>query len=420
MKILWVTNTVFPDLAIALGQRPPVVGGWMYGLAKSLSHSPNIELFVATARDAKSDDEKKINNITYFHLMGEKSINEYDVSLEKKWISIVEKVNPDVVHIHGTEYAHGLSLMNACPQLNYVISIQGLISVYSRYFLANLSNSDLRKSLSLRDILKRQTLKQEEKEFLKRGESIEKKYLVKTKHVIGRTQWDYAHTKIVNPNVQYHFCNESLRDSFYESPLWEPKQDHVEPTIFLSQASRPLKGLHQVLKAAYLLKDSYPNLKLRIAGGNIVKSDNLKQKLSISGYGKYIRGLISQYGLDNQIVFTGPLDEAGMIKEYTNASMFVCPSSIENSPNSLGEAQLLGVPVIASYVGGVADMVTHEETGLLYRFEEVEMLAISIKRLIEDKELAIHLSKNGHKEAKKRHDRQANLDQLLSIYKSIV
>ncbi|MFC4220509.1 glycosyltransferase family 4 protein [Flagellimonas marina] len=418
MKVLWITNTVFPDLAVAIGQKPPVVGGWMYGLAKSLSESKNIKLYVATTRNAVKDDEKTLNNITYFHLLGQKSMNQYDPSLEAKWRNIADKIKPDIVHIHGTEYAHGLALMNACPKLNYTISIQGLISVYSRYFLANLSPKDLRKSLSLRDVLKGQTLKQEEQEFFKRGKDIELNYLSKVEHVIGRTQWDNAHCKIVNPKVKYHFCNESLRDSFYYAKLWEPK-DNGAPVLFLSQASRPLKGLHQVLHAIYLLKDQYPNIQLRIAGGNIVRSESLKQRLSISGYGKYIRGLISKYEIEDQITFTGPLDEEGMINEYVGSDMFICPSSIENSPNSLGEAQLLGVPVIASYVGGVSDMLSHEETGLLYRFEEVEMLAIYIKRLLEDKSLALKLGRNGHEAAKIRHNRQTNLEQLLSIYRSI-
>src|SRR5690606_18797557 len=108
-----------------------------------------------------------------------------------------------------------------------------------------------------------------------------------------------------------------------------------------------------------------------------------------------------------------------MVKEYLNCHVFICPSSIENSPNSLGEAQLLGVPCIASYVGGVPDMVEQEKTGLLYRFEEVEMLAQSIKRIFTDDSLAQKLSENGMVAASKRHDRHANMNQLLKIYRGI-
>lgn len=416
MKILWVTNTIFPDISKAIGLRPPVVGGWMYGLAKDLANSEGIELFVATARDVKSDEERKINNITYFLLKGSRSINKYDSLLEEKWKSIIVKVKPDVVHIHGTEYAHGLSLMNAIPNLNYIISIQGLISVYARYYMAGLKTRDAILNTTLKDFLKRNTLWHQTREFYMRGASVEVQYIKKTKHIIGRTQWDHDHTKILNPYSTYHFCNESLRDGFYSQKKWKLKTTDKTPTIFLSQAAKPIKGLHKVLEALHLLEEKHPKITLRIAGGNIVSANNWRQRLRRSSYGNYIKKLLKKYKLENKVTFTGPLDENEMINEYLNSDMFICPSSIENSPNSIGEAQLLGVPVIASYVGGVSDMVEHGETGLLYRFEEVEMLAMAIDSILSDPALALKLSKQGQESASKRHDRKTNLTQLLSIY----
>lgn len=420
MKVLWITNTIFPELALAIGKKPPVVGGWMYGLAKDIAKNSNIKLFVATAKDVTEDKELEINDIIYFLLKGKKNVNLYDKSLEDKWLAIVNRIKPDLVHIHGTEYAHGLSLMKVLPNLNYAVSIQGLISIYKRYYMAALEPNEIRKSITFRDILKKNTLRQQEKEFYQRGENIEKKYLINTSNIIGRTQWDFAHSKIINPNVNYHFCNESLRNIFYESPKWIPKEKNLPPTIFLSQASKPLKGLHQVLKAVHLLKDQFPEIHVRVAGANIVKSKTIKEKLRITSYGKYIKQLITKYNLVDQVTFTGSLNENKMIQEYLNSAMFICPSSIENSPNSVGEAQLLGVPVIASYVGGVSDMVSHEETGILYRFEEIEMLAIAIKRILEDREFSIKISQAGQRAAKIRHSRNTNLKQLISIYKTII
>ena len=81
-----------------------------------------------------------------------------------------------------------------------------------------------------------------------------------------------------------------------------------------------------------------------------------------------------------------------MCKRYLQSHVFVCPSFIENSPNSVGEAQLLGIPCIASFVGGVSDMVVDGETGLLYRFEEVEMLAAAVCRIFTDDKFAKRLS----------------------------
>lgn len=50
-----------------------------------------------------------------------------------------------------------------------------------------------------------------------------------------------------------------------------------------------------------------------------------------------------------------------MIEQYLKAHIFVCPSSVENSPNSLGEAQLLGVPCIGSIAGGIPSMLSMEK-----------------------------------------------------------
>ena len=109
-----------------------------------------------------------------------------------------------------------------------------------------------------------------------------------------------------------------------------------------------------------------------------------------------------------------------MHNQYLKSHIFVCPSSIENSPNSLGEAQILGVPCIASYVGGTPDMVTHKETGFLYRFEEFEMLAQYMKFIFQNNKVIDDLSINEIKKASLRHDRDTNCDNLIKIYSDIL
>ena len=59
--------------------------------------------------------------------------------------------------------------------------------------------------------------------------------------------------------------------------------------------------------------------------------------------------------MEDKIEFLGRLSAEGMKQAYLDANVFVMPSTIENSPNSLGEAMLLGVPCVAADVGGVAE-----------------------------------------------------------------
>lgn len=417
MNILWITNTVFPEPSLYLGLNEPVVGGWMYGLANQLSSTKEIKIAIATTYTLPDYKKLSILNIDYYLLPCKNNIK-YNRHLEPYWEIVCNDFKPDIIHIHGTEYAHGLSCIKKYPNIKTVISIQGLVGVYEKYYLSGMSFKDIFLNITFRDLIKLDTIFLAKKKFYKRG-ILESQYILQSRDVIGRTKWDFTHSKNINPSISYHFCNESLRDCFYKAIKW--RYEYCEPhTIFISQASYPIKGLHQVLKAAYILKKEFPNLRIRVAGENITKNDSVFGRFKLTGYGKFIMMLIKKYNLENKIIFLGSLNERQMVKEYQKANIFICPSSIENSPNSIGEAQLIGVPVIASYVGGVPDLIENNITGLIYRFEEVEMLAEKISFIFNDSSFASQLSEKSIIFANSRHDKRVNLETLISIYKQIL
>jgi glycosyltransferase involved in cell wall biosynthesis len=416
MKVLWIVNTIFPELANELKINTPFVGGWMFSMAKSIADIPNVELGVAAVYSQNILFKKKINGISYFLLPCENNAK-YNRNLVPFWKEICDNFNPDIIHIHGSEYAHGLACKVARPNLNYIISIQGMIGPYSRYFLGGMSFSEIFKSITFRDLVTLKTLWHQKNVFKNRGE-FEIKYYQSIFNTIGRTDWDLAHVKFMNSEINYHFCNESLRDGFYESKKWDLK--NVDKySIFLSQAHYPLKGAHNVIKTIGNLIKIYPSLKLRIGGHKINNSLTLKDKLKLTGYGKFFNQLIKLYKLEKNIEFLGPLNENQMIEQYQKNHIFICPSSIENSPNSVGEAQIIGTPVIASFVGGTSNMVEHGVSGLLYRFEEIEMLNLWITSIFDNDELSLTLSKNSIKFAEDRHNREKNLNRLIAIYDTI-
>lgn len=417
MKILWITNILFPDICKELGMQAPVAGGWMYSCAKSLIAEPNIELAVATVYKGKDLKKINVNNITYFLIPYNGKNTKYCSKLETYWKLIQQESKPDVVHIHGTEFAHGLAYINACGNQNVIISIQGLVSVIERYYYAGLKPKDILRNISFRDIVRNDNIFQQRNKMRLRGE-IEQEYLRLSKHVIGRTSWDKAHCWTINPKVHYHYCNETLREEFYNHYWCLDKCE--KHSIFLSQAAYPIKGLHQVLKALPFVLEKFPDTKLYVAGHDFINNNGWKNKIRRSGYGKYIQKLINKLGLKNIVIFTGPLQEKEMCQRYLQSHLFICPSSIENSPNSLGEAQLLGVPCIASYVGGVPDMVEAGVTGLVYRFEEIEMLAENIINIFNSNNLINRISHNAQLISSKRHSAIENKNTLIEIYKEIL
>ena len=413
MKILWITNILFPEaeqLLTGSGELK-ASGGWMLGAANALQQCKDVKLIVASV-SPKVETLTKLEGkqITYFILPMGKGNLRYNDEYCTYWVQVKDAIKPDVVHIHGTEYSHGLAYMKACGSENVVISIQGLTSAYYYYYYG-MTKKDIYMNLTFRDIIRGSILKGQ-RQFKQRA-AYEIEMIKEAKHIIGRTSWDRARTWAINPCAEYHFCNETLRPEFYDGSKWNYNKCNKH-TIFLSQAGYPIKGLHQVLKAMPIILRHYPDASIRVAGGDITKCSTLSEKLRLSGYGRYIKRLIKKNALEGKVTFTGNLNGAQMIQEYLHANVFVCPSTIENSPNSLGEAQILGTPCVASYVGGVMDMMKGDEEHL-YRFEEVEMLAAKVCGVFADAEKQVDM----RAVALRRHDGNSNSDNLLLIYKNI-
>lgn len=415
MKILWITNIVFPEAMSELVENADFKssGGWMLGAAKALIDNSDIQLTVASVSPlVKQLTKIQGEKILYYIIPYGKGNLKENPEYQSYWGAVNSEVKPDVVHIHGTEYSHGYAYMKACGVENVVISIQGLKSEISSYYISGISICDIYRNITPRDIL-RGTILREQRNF-RRSAKYETAMLQMAKHIIGRTSWDRSRALAVNPDLQYHFCNEILRGEFYDGSLWHYEKCNKH-TIFLSQAGYPIKGLHQLLKAMPLILRYYPDTKVRIAGSDITKSATFNDLVHFTGYGLYIKRLIKKYHLQDKICFTGNLNAEEMKQEYLRSNVFVCPSSIENSPNSLGEAQILGVPCVASYVGGIPDMMRGNEDNL-YRFEEVEMLAEKICEVFEN----CGNQTNMIQVALSRHNADANILQLVSIYNEII
>lgn len=414
MNVLWITNIVFPEAEqLLLGNGVlKSSGGWMIGAAEQLIKHEDINLTVAAvSKNCKELTCLKGERINYFLIPFGKGNTHFNKEYEKYWKQIKNQISPDIVHIHGTEFSHGLAYVKACGSNKVVVSIQGLLSSCYRYYLGGIPAITLLRNITPRDIIRCNNTISCKRSFKTRSK-YEIELLQNVQHVIGRTSWDKAHVLGINPTLQYHVCNEILRQEFY-SDSWEYSKCNKH-SIFLSQASYPLKGLHQVISALPLVLSRYPDTIVRIAGTDITLADNIIDRLKINDYGNYIKRLIKRLGLKDHVFFTGPLTSVGMKNEYLKANLFICPSSVENSPNSLGEAQLLGCPVLASYVGGIPDMMKGNESNL-YRFEDTIMLAHKICEIFELE----GVQTNMREEAFRRHNPRINSETLLNMYHEI-
>ncbi len=412
MKVLWIINAPFPTVSKELNL-DSYVKGWVYSSAIELiKNNSEIELAVASIYDGKKFMELVSGKIKHFLIPQIARLDAANTKNDIYWQKVKKLFNPDLIHIHGTEYPYSYSFVRACGANKVIVSIQGLVSVIDRYYLGGISKKELKNNITLRDIVRKDTVFSKHRN-LKFRAKYEVKLLQNVKHIIGRTIWDKIHAKEINSNLNYHFCNETLRDSFYNNK-WSP-DSCTKHSIFVSQANYPLKGFHQLVKALPSVVKKFPDTKVYVAGKKVYNKNGIIN----NGYGRYLNKLISKYKLNKYIIYTGFLSEQEMCQYFILANVTVSPSIIENSSNSIGEAQVMGVPCIATYAGGTPDMIEHGKTGLLYRFEEHEMLASYICKIFSDDKFAQYLSGNSINEASKRHNRTENAKTLFSIYSKI-
>ena len=378
------------------------LGGWLEGISTCLSENSFIELDYYVVEESKK--EKKLT-------MKNERINYHYVNYNKlNYLKSSITDNYDVYHVFGTEMAYIDDLIEVLPLTKTVISIQGLVSKISIHYL---SNYDMYTRTTL---FTKMYMKLNQKIFKMRGLR-EERILKKVKYVIGRTDWDRASLESINKDLKYFHCNEILREIFYRDKWSIDSCNYF--SIFVSQASYSIKGMHMIVEIIKILKEFYPEVICIIGGGNILKSNTLATKLH-SSYDYLIMKLIKQYKLQENIKFLGPLTD-NVVKEYLlKCNVFLLASSIENSSNSLAEAMNLGVPIVASYVGGTNNFVSHKENGLLYPYDEPYLGAYYIKMLFENKKFAKELANNAYEKAKIYFSRKYNISNMLNVYDEII
>lgn len=414
MRVLWVSLVEFPPLAEHLRHDVPNGCGWLYSSAKSLlKNIADCKLGVLVYSYGRRFEHYDVEGISYYMIPTERMD-----STDKKQIESCKRAiadfRPDLVHIQGTEHSLAMAACKANDSgIRMVVSIQGLASGIAPYADGCLSFWDKLTNVTPLDFYRGTFLLNARRSMKKRAKCEE--YVIQhVTDIIGRTQWDKDHVMIISPQLHYHFMNETLRDSFYEEPSWSYEKCKKH-TIFVSNSGSPLKGAHQVLKALPIILKQYPDTVVNFCGSSVMNSD-WSNIIRFQGYHLYLRRLVKKLGLQKHVNFLGTLSEQQMKQAFLDANVYVMPSAIENSPNSLCEAQILGVPTVAAYVGGVPTLVEEGRTGYLYRFEEIEMMAQRVMELFASDVLS-KFSASEIEVAMARHDKSTNANRLIEIYK---
>jgi len=392
-------------------------GSWMLALLEALSKNREIRLAVACVYPGLPKQKLEVDGVSYF-CMPQGQVRRLfhfvdrddDPSLVDWCVQVIQEWQPDVIHIHGTERFYGL--LTACKGVNVpsVVSIQGILTEYCkwRYTFGELSISDVIAMHNPLRVIRGIGPLWDYRQILITARR-ERKIVRINKYFMGRTEWDLAQLRALNPSARYYHVNEMLRPEFITLKQWDLNTCRRHSIIF-TNARIPRKGVDILFKAVALLKIRFLDVSIKLAG-----VDGF-----IGEYGKYLRRVAEREGIYNNVEFLGDINAEKMVSALSSSHVFVLSSLIENSPNSLCEAQAVGLPCVATYTGGVPSLISDKETGFMIPIGDASMMADRIAKIFENDSLSVQMSTRARHIALTRHDPDTIVGRHLAVYRDVI
>ena len=415
MKVMWFTNVPLAGLVRSWGESVGGTGFWMNSLIKPLMELDQIdELHVVWAGNCKGrKPEQVVDGVHYYCVHISRYAEVYGVrkkAAQNKSLDECEKliacIQPDVIHIHGSERHYGRLKSERRTDVPTMLSIQGLLSPYAQYAFGDKSFLHLLQYQRCWDIVRGFPTMKTRRRF-EAGAKEEAKFLQSMDAIAGRTHWDRAHARAMAPDMKYYHVDEMMRPEFFQAK-WSPSE--CQPLrLYTTARLTLLKGMHTLLKAVALVKRSYPDVTLCVGASNPKSAET-----------RYMEKMINALGLADNIILLGWLDSAQIVQELKDANLFICPSFIENSSNAVCEAMLVGTPVLATDVGGMGTLIRQNVDGMLVRAGDAAVMACAIENMLEDMDYCLRLSESSRVVAHKRHNPEAIVTDLVRCYSSLI
>jgi glycosyltransferase involved in cell wall biosynthesis len=413
MRVLWLA----PEQLPAVTGTAMTGGGWLESLRSALElYAPEIELGIAS-HGYIPHEPFSAGNATYFQIAQPDPTTRLR-GVARSWMHDVAPVvsvestraiagafAPDVVHVHGAEHYLGLGVLDG--DVPVIVSLQGFATICQRYMLVGFAWQEALRELLTKEVLRGAGIFHESWSMRRRA-ACENRILRECDDFMGRTDWDRALLEAVHPGARYYHVEEALDEVFYAAQ-WS-LEGASTTTILSTTGSLPSKGTELLLDAVSILRRSYDvDIRLRLLGATPERGSMWRP----------LARRLSRPELRGRVDLLGRQGPRRVAEELCRASVFVQPSHIENSSNSLCEAMLVGVPCVAAHVGGLPSLVQSGVTGILYHDRDEFALAGHIAALLGDENMRVRLGKTARQVALRRHDRKAIAETTARVYRDV-
>lgn len=425
MKVLWLSsaNTLFDEK----GDRSYNGKGWIASLQDAVrQYAPHIRLAVAflSAEDSGATVQ---DGVTYYKIRrrtpsglrkllrnwGGGGQENYDDRIRE----VADDFRPDLIQVFGCETKLASAILSI-KDIPVIVHIQGILNeCLPCFFPPGFRPGDMviPSTFTNEKILRNGYIHLYEDYRLRAAR--EKEYLSVMHYAAGRTSWDKEAVRKYSSATYFHI-DEVLRPAFYRHagegctragnrPM-PGKRTADETRISSTISPVPYKGLDLILRTAARLKRDGRKIIWDVAGitpdSDIVRIFEKKTGIRAA---------------ENGIRFRGILDEDQLAEMLLASCIYVHPSYMDNSPNSVCEAQMLGIPVAATDAGGTTSLVQDGITGKIVGTGDSAAMAEAIAYYMDHPQEAAATAKAAASAAASRHDRSKIVSGLLSAYCSI-
>ncbi|MCF0208989.1 MAG: glycosyltransferase [Bacteroidaceae bacterium] len=423
MKVLWLTNThgLFRSASKSNGGYNG--GGWESSLQRLFCGRGDVQLAVAFVSESITERKIEEDDIVYYPIYSKpltawQKLRRYyggykhvdKTAHHSRLQEIIADFEPDIIHIHGIENQLANILLLDGLNIPTIVSLQGLLLPYANTFFPEGFNlSSFQRPFSINEHILRNGYRFAYRSMQVRAEH-ERLLWQKVQNVFGRTAWDKVVAAVYAPKAKYYHGGEVMRPSFYENVGRHAAKTPTGTIRLCSTISNTVyKGLDVIMKTARELSLLGIDYEWKVVG--IINSCRI------------IKYFQRQLGIDISrlnIRFCGVKTAEELVEELLQSDIFVHPSYIDNSPNSVSEAQMVGCPVIAHNTGGLPSLIEHGKTGFLVPTNSVAEIVYYIKQLAETQGLSQSISRAATAAALHRHDKTAIINEVIAAYKKII
>ncbi len=409
MRVLWFEVT--EPSTYKTGKEP--IGGWQDSLERIVRTIPDIELGIAFMSEHNSE-VKVVNGVSYFPIYSRWSTFEnkfrkhWDVFVEKMLPAakrIVNEYAPDLIHVFGTEWPFGQIAYHT--NVPVVIHIMGSIVPYN--------NAGFPPGYSYHGLLWHYKWNPRMLYNIWMGEKNRKNWEMWerstwsiVKNYMGRTQWDNYLSGVMHPNRRYYHVDEALRTDFLlDENRWRMPEGKTIRLVSTGCTSF-WKGPDMMLKVARILTALDVDFEWNVVG----KMD------------AFVKAIVEQHEgarfEDYHVKLLGYKQSKELMQILKTSTMYVHTAYIENSPNSICEAQCIGLPIVSTNVGGISTLVRNNVDGVLLPANDPWQMVAAIIELSKDSDRMIKYSENSRHSALMRHDDGKIKEQLLRCYNNML